>query len=385
MRDQPAVPWNATLGVEEEFLVTDPVRFEPVAAVPDILRTVSEDSVAADLKAELLASQVEAATGVCETLGALRTQLTQSRGVLATAAAEHGAVVLSTGFAPDSPDSATHAVSDGERYRTIGDLYQAVATDYSACGCHVHVGIGDRDTAIAVVNHLRPWLATLLALSGNSPFSGGRDTGYASWRAVTQCRFPGFGVPPWFADRAAYESALARRSDLGITVDARMTFWCARPSEHVPTVEVRVADALATVDETILQAGLVRALVVRAQMDLKAGREAPPGDPFVTEAGMWSAARYGLDGPGVDPVSESRVPATRLLDALLAHVDDALAETGDREEVLGLVDRVRTAGNGARRQRAVAAAGGVRAAADLVTLRTEPADTDGWLLPAPTR
>lgn len=382
MRDEPAPPWDATLGVEEEFLIADPVRLEPVAAVPDILHSLSEQAVAADLKPELLASQVEAATGVCGSLAAVRAQLAQSRRVLAEAAAAHGAVVLSTGFAPESSDGVAHEVSAGERYRRVGDLYQAVATDYSACGCHVHVGIGDRDTAVAVVNHLRPWLPTLLALSANSPFAGGRDTGYASWRTVTQCRFPGFGVPPWFADLAAYEEALARRSDLGITVDSRMTFWCARPSEHVPTVEVRVADALATVDETVLQAGLVRALVVRAQMDLKAGREAPQGDPFVAEAAMWSAARYGLDGPAVDPVSERRVPADRLLDALLAHVEDALTETGDRDEVFDLVAAVRSAGNGAQRQRGAAAAGGIRGAAELVTLRPEPAEdafTDGRL------
>ncbi|WP_436771552.1 carboxylate-amine ligase [Yinghuangia sp. YIM S09857] len=378
MRDEPAPPWDATLGVEEEFLIADPVRLEPLAAVPDILDTVAEQAVAAELKTELLASQVEAATGVCGTPTALRSQLAESRRALAEAAAVHGAVVLSTGFAPDSSDRAVHEVSAGERYRQVGDLYQAVATDYSACGCHVHVGVGDRGTAVAVVNHLRPWLPTLLALSANSPFANGRDTGYASWRAVTQCRFPGFGVPPWFRDLAAYEQALARRAELGITVDARMTFWVARPSEHVPTVEVRVADALATVDETVLQAGLVRALVVRAQMDLKAGREAPPGDPSVAEAAMWSAARYGLDGFGVDPFSERRVPADKLLDDLLAHVADALTETGDREEVLALAAAVRSEGTGARRQRIAAKSGGLRAAADLVTLRPGPDGGDGW-------
>ncbi|HSA49253.1 MAG TPA: glutamate--cysteine ligase [Yinghuangia sp.] len=374
-----APAFGATLGVEEEFLTVHPATWAPVPAVADIIAAIPPSAVAAELKPELLAAQVEAATPVCGSLAEVRVQLAQARSSLAIAAAARGLAVTSAGFAFVTPDDAPLALAAGERYRQIGELYAGVIPDYAACGCHVHVGVPDRETAVAVVNHLRPWLPTLLALSGNSPFARGRDTGYASWRAVTQGRFPGFGVPPWCADVAAYDRALERQAEFGTTADARMTFWCARPSEHAPTVEVRAADALATVDETVLQAGLTRALVVRARADLTAGREAPKLDPPVCEAALWSAARYGLGGPGVHPVRERRVPARQLLQELLDHTDDALDELGDRVEVRRLVGKVLASGTGAERQRAAAVSRGMRAAAELVLLRPDPSDSDGWL------
>lgn len=360
-----------TLGVEEEFLTVAPGLWYPVPAVAAVTAAIPPGTSPAQFKSELLAAQVETATGVCADLAETREQLTSARVALAAAAAGHGVAVMSAGFALAAQDGRSLTVTDGERYREIEQLYRGVAADYPACGCHVHVGVPDRETAVAVVNHLRPWLPTLLALSGNSPFARGTDTGYASWRAILQHRFPGFGVPPWCADAAAYERELARRAEFGITVDARMTFWCARPSEHVPTVEVRVADALASVDETVLQAGLVRALVVRALADLAAGREAPRADAAACAAGMWSAARFGLGGPAVHPIEERRVPALALLEELLTHVDDALVELGDRDVVHGLLGGVFAEGIGAERQRAAAAVGGLRAAADVVLVRAD--------------
>lgn len=371
--------FGATLGVEEEFLTVAPGTWAPVPTVADLIAAIPPSAVAADVKPELLAAQVETATPVCGGLAEVRVQLAQARTSLAIAAAARGVAVVSAGFAFVTPDDAPLTLAAGERYREIGELYGGIVPDYAACGCHVHVGVPDRATAVAVTNHLRPWLATLLALSGNSPFARGRDTGYASWRAVTQGRFPGFGVPPWCADVGAYDRALERQAAFGTTVDPRMTFWSARPSEHAPTVEVRVADALATVDETVLQAGLVRALVVRARTDLAAGREAPNPDPEVCEAAMWSAARYGLSGPGVHPFLERRVPARQLLAELLDHIDDALDDLGDRIEVRRLVGKVLAAGTGAQRQRAAAVSGGIDAAAELVLLHPDPSDADGWL------
>ncbi|MGM1064536.1 carboxylate-amine ligase, partial [Saccharothrix sp. Mg75] len=232
----------------------------------------------------------------------------------------------------------------GGRYGRVEELFRAQVTDYQSNGCHVHVGVPDRDTAVHVVNHLRRWLPTLLALGANSPFWAGRDTGYASWRIVEQSKFPGSGVTPRFADAAAHDTAVARLVDLGVLVDASQTFWFARPSPRYPTVEVRVADGAATAAEAVLQAALTRALV-RATPD----DAAPELDGQVLAAAVWSAARYGLDGDGVDPLTARRVPATALLAALLDHVSDALGD--DRALVRSLVDRVLADGNGARRQR----------------------------------
>jgi glutamate---cysteine ligase / carboxylate-amine ligase len=222
---------------------------------------------------------------------------------------------------------------------------------------------------VAVVNHLRPWLPTLLALSANSPFDQGRDSGYASWRIQAQARFPGAGVPPWFSSAAAYDRHLHRLVEIGVLADEGTTFWLARPSQRLPTVEVRAADAAATVDEAMLQAALVRALVHTALVDLAIGREAPTVPDRLCTAALWSAARYGLGGPGIHPLEERRVDAWILLEELLRRVRPALEDNGDLVAVRTLVGQVRLGGTGAVRQRA-AAAHGLPAVVDMLVRQT---------------
>jgi carboxylate-amine ligase len=235
--------------------------------------------------------------------------------------------------------------------------------------------------AVAVVNHLRPWLPTLLALSVNSPFYPGGDSGYGSWRVIDQGRFPGSGIPPWFASAAAYTAQRDRLIECGVLVDPAMTFWLARPSSQWPTVEVRAADAAATLDEAVLQAALVRALVQTALIDLAAGREASAPSDQICAAALWSAARYGLDGPGVHLLEERQVPATLLLEALLDRVDPALEEAGDRTEVQLLVNEVVRQGSGASRQRR-AAVRGPQGAVDMLIEQTMEETMEGTRGPA---
>ncbi|WP_233358689.1 carboxylate-amine ligase [Thermomonospora amylolytica] len=361
---------GATMGVEEEFLLVDPVNGRTAPKAPQVLARAGgrpAHSPGAGFHAELLQTQVEAVTGVCTGLDDLRRQLREGRSRLAGAAMAEGLRLVSTGTpvvaCPDPP------FTEGERFARIADMYAGVVAGYQSCGCHVHVGVEDRETAVAVVNHLRPWLPALLALSVNSPFDRGRDTGYASWRMLEQARFPGSGVPPWFSDAADHDRRVERLVEAGVLADPAMTFWLARPSPRLPTVEVRTADAAATVDEAVLQAALTRALVRRALDDLAAGREAPRVDDQVCAAAVWSAARYGLDGPGVDPVREVRVPAARPVADLVAHVRPHLEDTGDLAEVRSVLDMLRRAGTGAARQRR---AGSAEAAVAMLITQTAP-------------
>ncbi|MBB5958177.1 carboxylate-amine ligase [Saccharothrix tamanrassetensis] len=306
-----------TVGVEEEFLLVDEATRLTVPRAEAVLKRVAELPPGANTHRELLGTQVEFASGVCEDLAGLHGQLVAGRHALARAAAEEGALLVPSG----TPVlSAPAPLADGDRFRQIADLYAGQVADYQCCGCHVHVGVPDRETAVAVLNHLRPWLPTLLALSVNSPFSHGRDTGFGSWRMVEQSRFPGSGVPPRFGSAAEYDAAVRRLVDCGVLADAAMTFWLARPSPRYPTVEVRVADTAVTAAEAVFQAGLTRALVDRAVADLAAGREAPEFDQQVLAAAVWTASRYGVDGPGVDPWRGATVPAADLVRRLLDHV-----------------------------------------------------------------
>lgn len=309
----------------------------------------------AKLQRELRATQVEAATGICVDAQELRVQLHRGRRFLREAASLHGTAIATSGT---SILSGPAALGDNEgRFGRIDSLYRGMVADYEACGCHVHVGVADRETALAVVNQLRPWVPALLALSVNSPFDHGRDTGYGSWRIVQQSRFPGAGVPPFFADLASYDDEVARLVACGALVDASMSFWLVRPSKRLPTIEFRVADSALTVDEAVLQALLSRALVRRAVADLERGLQAPNVSDQVAAAAVWAAARDGLDGIGVHPRLAQQLPAERIVVNLLEHVRPALEDTGDLGFVREQVRRLLRAGTGAQRQRRAVAAG----------------------------
>ncbi|ADJ46072.1 carboxylate-amine ligase [Amycolatopsis mediterranei S699] len=345
-----------TMGVEEEFLLVNPRTGQASPCAEPVLARYRHHGPLPDgvrMHRELRLTQLEAASGVCTTADELRHQLTAARRVLAGAAAAEDCALLATGT-PVEPGPATPPPASTGRYAEIDAAYGAVVADYEACGCHVHVGVPDPDTAVAVVNHLGRWLPTLLALSGNSPFDHGRDTGYDSWRMVLQSRFPGSGVAPHLRGHAEYRRAVETLVDCGALVDPDQTFWLARPSGRFPTVEFRVADTALTVDHAVLQALLSRALVQRALTDLAAGREAAQLSPQVAAAAVWAAARYGLSGELVDAAAGTRRPAWTLVDELLEHVRTPLEESGDLAEVRKLVDAVRSGGTGAAQQRAVA-------------------------------
>lgn len=339
-----------SIGVEEEFLLVDPDTGGTVPAADRVLRAAGLlPSAAADaaLQPELLATQVEAATGRCVTLAELRRQLLHHRRQLARGAGELLLVPSGVPALAGTPE-----ISAGERFERIAERYAGVVAEYEACGCHVHVGVPDPEIAVGVVNHVRPWLPTLLALSVNSPVYHGIDTGYASWRMVEQSRFPGSGVPPRFTSARDHATRVDRLVSAGALADPAQSFWLVRPSRRLPTVEFRVADVSVDVDGALLQAALSRALVRTALADLAAGRPAPEVDDQVAAAAVWSAARYGLDGPAVHPLHARRVPAADLVAGLLDVVRPALVATGDLPVVERLVAGLVT---GAARQRSAGA------------------------------
>jgi len=363
-----------TMGVEEEFLLVNPRTGHASPCAEPVLARYRHHGPLPDgvqVHRELRLTQLEAVSGVCTAADELRHQLTAARRVLAGAAAAEDCALLATGT-PVGPAPAAPPPASTGRYAEIDAVYGAVVADYEACGCHVHVGVPDADTAAAVVNHLGRWLPTLLALSANSPFDHGRDTGYASWRMVLQSRFPGSGVAPHLRSHSEYRRAVETLVECGALVDPDQTFWLARPSGRFPTVELRVADTALTVDHAVLQALLSRALVQRALSDLAEGREAAPLSPQVAAAAVWAAARHGLGGQLVDAAGETRRPAWTLVDDLLTHVRAPLDDSGDLAEVRKLVDAVRDGGTGAAQQRA-AAQHGTAEAVRWLTAATVPA------------
>jgi glutamate---cysteine ligase / carboxylate-amine ligase len=366
-----------TFGVEEEFLLIEPDSGKPAACAPAVLdRARAEGPVGpgAAMHAELLTTQVEAATGICADVAELRAQLAGARSRLAASARAEGARLVSVG----TPvlDGPTPPRAPGRHFAEVADAFAGAVADYQVCGCHVHVAIPDRESAIAVINRLRPWLPTLLALSVNSPFDRGRDTGCHSWRMLLQGRFPSSGVPPVFASAADYDERMGALVDCGALTDEHMTFWLARPSNHVPTVEVRVADAALTIDDAALQAALTRAMVHTALREHRRGAPLPRVSETVAAAALWTAARHGMDGPAVDPDEQRRVASTQRMRELLAWVAPALGELGDLETVNVLLSAAALRGTGARRQRRAAASGGIPAVLALLDASTDPPRAD---------
>jgi carboxylate-amine ligase len=261
------------------------------------------------------------------------------------------------------------AVSANPRYEHIVQEYGEVGRRAGTMGMHVHVDIGDDDEGVRVIDGLRPWLPLLVALSANSPYAAGRDTGYASWRHQVWGRWPTAGPSEPFGSAAAYHRVSEALIRTGAALDPGMLYYDARLAASFPTVEVRVADTCTEVDDALLVVALARALVETLAADPDPG---PPVRSDLLRAAGWRASRYGVAGGLVHPVSGEVVPAREAVDALVDRVSPALDDAGDSALVEEGLRRLAAAGNGARRQRAAfERSGELRAVvADLVA-RTE--------------
>ncbi|WP_416062012.1 carboxylate-amine ligase [Rhodococcus indonesiensis] len=343
-----------TVGVEEEFLLVDAETGEPAVNNSEVVEQARVLGV--ELQYELDRCQVETASGVCYDAHELYTDLSTRRSLVAEAARHCGSRLVAVGV--PVVGSRELPVTEKPRYLRMERHFGMLAREQGICGCHVHVAVPDRATAVQVSNHLRPWLPILLSLSANSPIHRGVDTGYASWRSILWSRWPSAGPPPYFSSIEEYDSTVAAMLECGSILDKAMVYWDVRPSANFPTVEVRVCDVPVTVAETVLVAVLVRALVLTALRDLDAGRTAVAFSSEVLRAAYWRAARDGLPGDGIDLPSTARRPAAHLLRAMIEHVRPALEDLGSYQQAREGLHAVLGCGNGAVRQRRVFSAGG---------------------------
>ncbi|WP_329286692.1 carboxylate-amine ligase [Streptomyces sp. NBC_00691] len=340
-----------TLGVEEEYLLVDPATGVPTPAAKDVRRAAGLGPFAegAEIQDELLQAQIEVATPVCWSLDEVGGHLLRLRHAVASAAEASGCRVAATGAAPVRGGTPIPVTPTPRYLRMEGEARQ-LADEQLICGMHVHVGVPDPETGVAVLNRIRGRLPTLLAMSANSPLWDGRDTGFASWRTIVFGRWPVSGVPPHFDGLCDYESRLQALVDSGAIADRGQVYWQARLSDRYPTIEVRCLDVQLRADDAVMLAGIVRALVTTAIAEEKAGLPLPVAAPELTQAANWHAARHGLDGTLLDPLGRPH-PGGEALHALLRSITPALEEAGDLRGVSGLVHRLLRVGNPAHRQR----------------------------------
>ncbi|MFD7656131.1 glutamate--cysteine ligase [Actinosynnema sp. NPDC059797] len=336
-----------TLGVEEEFLVVDPASGLPLPVAGEVIDVAN--GFGADLRPELTRVQVESSTPACRGMREVRGHLLGARSVAAAAALRAGGQLLAVGVPPAGPLG--QPLTDDDRPLRIGREYGMLAAEHGVCGCHVRVEVPDREVAVQVCNHLRPWLPVLLALTANSPVHQGVDTGYASWRSVLNSRWPCSGAPPYFTSARHYDAVVDAMVDSGAVLDREMVRWDVLPSDRLPAIEVRVSDVPATVDESVLLAALVRALVTTAAEAVGRGEFALPVCEQALRAAYWRAAHDGITGQGTDLFANRRAPATHLLRRLVHHVRPALRRSGELRAVSTLMTKVFQVGNGAVRQR----------------------------------
>ncbi|SEO85682.1 carboxylate-amine ligase [Trujillonella endophytica] len=387
-----------TLGVEEELLVVDPSGV-PVPLGPQALEaaarrgegeTVGEhdrasrddgavdsggngDDEATDppghLVPELKAQQIELGTRVCRDLAEVTAELRHWRARADAAARAAGARVAALASSPVRVEPVT---TPGERYADMTETFGLTALEQLTCGCHVHVSVADDEEGVAVLNRIRVWLPVLTALTANSPFWLGRDSGYASFRSQSWNRWPSSGPTELFADAAEYRQVVADLVATRTIVDTGMVYFDARLSERWPTVEVRIADVALRVEDAVTHAGLVRALVETAAREWRDGVPAPGVRSELVRVAGWRAARSGIDAELVSPLDGRPAPAADVVAALLEHVRPALAEAGDEERVSAGVATILSRGTGAQEQRRVHVGTGdltavVRAAIEVTT------------------
>ncbi|MFI9341159.1 glutamate--cysteine ligase [Streptomyces sp. NPDC052773] len=364
----------ATIGVEEEYLLLDPVTGIPVPLAEKVRMAADLARLTGgrEVQCELLQAQVEVATPVCDSLQEVGGHLLRLRHALASAAEAHGCRIAPVATPPLRDALHPVAVTDHARYRAMLVQAPQLVAEQLVNGMHVHVAVPSREAGVQVLNRLRPWLPTLTAMSANSPLWDGHDTGFASWRTVIFGRWPVAGLPPVFRDLEDYERRVQRLIDCGLISDTGQLYWQARLSERYPTVEVRCLDVQLRADEAVMCAGVVRALVETALAEATAGEPVPDCAPELLQAAMWHAARHGLSDALIDPVGATRHRAGDMLCGLLRHIGAALDASGDTREVSALVHRLLRQGTGADRQRAALAAGGPRAAIGLIVGESGP-------------
>ena len=363
-----------TIGVEEEYQIvsreTRELRPRALSILPGAREAVGES-----VTPELYLSQIEIGTSVCATLAEARDELTHLRREIITAAGRDGHFIAAAGTHPFSHWE-DQTLTPRQRYRGIAEEYEQLAREQLIFGCHVHVGINDREAAIHVMNRARLCLAPLLALAANSPYWLGWDTGYASFRTEIWRRWPMSGTPQVFASRAEYDRLVETLVATGSVSDGTKIYWDVRPSARFETLEYRVTDVCLTIDEAVMIAGLVCALTRTAYAHYMRGEPLTQVRPEVLRAAKWRAARYGLDAELIDVTEGRAAPAAEVVEKLLTYLRPALEEDGNWEEVAALTRYTLARGNGATRQRqAYARAENFEAVVDLIVSETAKGTT----------
>ncbi len=339
-----------TLGIEEEFAIVDPETRELRSHIHEILEG-GKIMLKEQIKPEMHQSVVELGTEICQSIVDARAHVIELRSRLAELAARSGLKIASVGTHPFS-HWRDQLITEGERYHEIVKDMQQLARANLIFGLHVHVGIPDRDVAIHVMNQARYFLPHIYALSVNSPFWVGQDTGLKGYRLKVFERFPRTGIPDAFESLSEYEDYCKLLVKTGCVDNAKKIWWDIRLHPFFDTLEVRVCDAQSRVDDTLAIAALIQAVIVKLHKLLSRNITFRVYRRRLLDENRWRASRYGIDGKLIDFGKEAEVDTRSLLNELLEFVSTEVNELGSEKE-MAHIERIIREGTGADRQLAV--------------------------------
>ncbi|WP_426226651.1 glutamate--cysteine ligase [Pseudarthrobacter sp. DSP2-3-2b1] len=349
-----------TFGVEEEFLIVDPASGRALPLAGELLslhdpgeHSAGNSSRVPELAAELQQEQLEVITRPHSSLGELAEEIRTGRSYADLLAQGIGArlAALATSPLPTIPQATRN-----HRYDALMDKFALTAREQLTCGYHVHVSVSSDEEGVAVLDRIRAWLPSLTALSSNSPFWNGTDSGYASFRTQAWNRWSSAGPAEVFGSASAYHSLVQQLAVTGVVANPDFD---ARLSARHPTVEIRVSDVCLDARDAVMIAALVRALVETAAREWQAGKQPDMVPAAILRQGAWLASRFGVQGQLLHPATHRPLTARTVLTALIDHVRDALDEAGDTGYVTESLQRILSHGTGSTLQRQAFAHGGL--------------------------
>jgi carboxylate-amine ligase len=342
-----------TVGVEEEFSILDPETLDLAPRFEELRSLAEGDPILSEgVAGELIRSEIEIISGIGANLHDALARQRERRGRLFALAGAQGAALGATGTHPWA-DYRAQSIIDTDHYRRVEEGLKYVAWRNNTFSLHVHLGVRDIDRAVRVCDRLRPVLPLLLAISANSPYLDGRDSGLHSARTQSFTKsFPRCGVPDAFGGWEAYKDYIEFLLRTNSLVEFTQVWWSVRPHFSFGTVEVRICDAQATAQESDALAGLMVACIAQATRDVDEGVPFLDPAPRLIEENMWRAIRFGLDGRLIDLARGEEYPAREAIERLLSWTAPIRSELD--------IDFAFPEHNGAQRQRRMIEAGATR-------------------------
>ena len=365
-----------TIGIEEEYQTIDPETRDLRSHIEAEIIAKGKIRLQEAVKAEMHQSVVEVGTGVCKNIQQAREELTGLRRAIIHLARENGLHVAAAGTHPFA-DWRQQEIYPDERYHTIVQDMRIVARANLIFGLHVHIGVEDRETAIQLMNAARYFVPHILALSTNSPFWLGMETGLKSYRCKVFDKFPRTNIPDYFPSWGEYTSFIDLLVKTGCIDNAKKIWWDIRPHPHFSTLEFRMCDIPMRVEETIAIAALIQATVAKLYKLYAANQGFRLYRRALIMENKWRAARYGLDGKLIDFGKKIEVPAKDLIHEYLQLIDDVVDELGSRNEIQ-YIYRMLEHGTGADRQLQVfrETGGDLKKVVDYIVAETEGSVTE---------